>query len=183
VVTFSGDKILGGPQAGILVGDKETLHRIRKNPLMRALRPDKLTLALLEETLKLYLSPGKLLKHHPVLDRLAEKQDAAMERARALHQGVISDGIPDTVRLDVAKTRAQLGSGALPLEEFPTAALRIRIKGLPASQLARELRLADPPIIGYVHKEWVHLDVKAIMDDEIMLLLSTLRDLFLRINK
>ena len=178
VVTFSGDKVLGGPQAGILVGERSALKRIRKNPLMRALRPDKFTLALLEETLKLYLSPGKLLENHPVLSRLAESSDQAIRRAEKIHQAVAAKGVSENMQLKVVASSAQLGSGALPLEEFPSAAIRLRIKGMPAAQVAMRLRLADPPVVGYIRKDGVYLDVKAIMEDDIEPLSHALSDLF-----
>lgn len=177
VVTFSGDKILGGPQAGILVGEREILRKIRKNPLMRALRPDKLTLALLEETLRLYLSPGKLLDHHPVLARLVESGDDALARAEAIRRRINMTGIQAGVHLDVVSSTAQLGSGALPLEEFPSAALRISFKGTPASNLAMKLRTSDPPVIGYVRKNKVYLDVKAVMEGEVEELVRAIRQL------
>lgn len=166
VVTFSGDKILGGPQAGIIVGKKEAVRRIRKNPLMRALRPDKFTLALLEETLKLYLSPSKLKNRHPVLARLLETQEEVSARAEAIKSKILQRKLPATVKINVVQTRAQLGSGALPLETFPSAAVRFKVQNLPASQLARALRTSEPPIIGYTSREWVFLDVKAISAEE-----------------
>lgn len=174
VVTFSGDKILGGPQSGILVGKSEILRRIRKNPLMRALRPDKLTLALLEETLKLYLSPEKLLKRHPVLSRLAESHQGSKNRAERLLKLVLDSNVNERIHLSVISTKAQLGSGALPLEEFASAALRMQVSGIPAAALAMKLRLAEPPVIGYVRKESVIIDVKAIPDADIQLLARTI---------
>lgn len=182
VVTFSGDKVLGGPQVGIIIGEKEAIGKIRKNHLMRALRPDKVTLALLEETLKFYLSPQKLLEHHPVIARLAEKPEEAMSRAQKISKEIAKRKLSDRIQISVVPTKAQLGSGALPLEEFPSAALKIRVQGWQASKLARELRMGDPPIIGYVSQEDVFLDVKAVLDDEIHLLSTTLRILFSRIK-
>jgi len=179
VVTFSGDKILGGPQAGILVCEGEALRRIRRNPLMRALRPDKLTLALLEEILKLYLTPKKLLDHHPVLARLAESPQAAKRRAETILNLIDTGEMSDDVRLDVVPTKSQLGSGALPLEEFPSAALRLKIKDAPASQLALKLRCANPPIVGYVRRESVFIDIKAIPDDDLEITAKTIQNVLI----
>lgn len=175
VVTFSGDKVLGGPQCGILVGNKETLSRIRKNPMMRALRPDKFTLALLEETLKIYMSPKKLRQNHPVLARLTEKPYEAVKRAKTLYANVVTGSVPARVQIEVVETTSQLGSGALPLEEFPSAAIRIKVKGITAATLASTLRAAEPPVIGYVQKNWVYLDVKAVMENDFVLFVHTLR--------
>ncbi len=175
VVTFSGDKVLGGPQCGILVGANDFLKRIKKNPLMRALRPDKLTLAFLEETLKLYLSPGNILYRHPVLARLTESKSDALQRAKQLFDKTISGKVPDDVKIEVIQSQSQLGSGALPLEEFPSAAIRISIKGENAASLAARLRKADPPLIGFVHRGWVHLDLKAVLEEDFKLFIHTLR--------
>jgi L-seryl-tRNA(Ser) seleniumtransferase len=172
VVTFSGDKVLGGPQAGIIVGRKDALTKIRKNHLMRALRPDKFTLAFLEETLKLYLSPRRLLQHHPVMARLTESQADALARTQAIYNRVENSGIPEGIQIGIKRTKAQLGSGALPLEEFPSAALVIKVKGKHARDVASRLRLADPPLIGYTSKGAVYLDTKAIVKGD--------EDLFVR---
>ncbi|MBU0520481.1 L-seryl-tRNA(Sec) selenium transferase [bacterium] len=166
VVTFSGDKVLGGPQSGIIVGKAKTLERLRKNHLLRALRPDKFTLAFLEETVRAYLSPMKLLEQHPVLSRLVEERAESLARAQRLFD-LVDDNVSDAVKVEVISSSAQLGSGALPLEEFPSAAIRLKIRDLKASRLAAALRDAVLPIIGYTKKDWVVIDVKAIMDDEI----------------
>lgn len=174
VVTFSGDKVLGGPQAGIIVGEKNTLQRIRKNHLMRALRPDKFTLALLEETLKIYLSPHRLLQHHPVMARLTESQADADERTHGIIDHLEKTGIPEGIILSIRKTKAQLGSGALPLEEFPSAAIAIKVQGMHSRDVSKALRLADPPLVGYTSKEAVLLDTKAILDRDVDVFIKSL---------
>jgi len=166
VVTFSGDKVLGGPQSGVIVGKAKVLSKLRKNPLLRALRPDKFTLAFLEETLRAYLFPAKLLEQHPVLSRLVEKRQKSILRAQALKKLIKSDH-RDDITIEVVSSEAQLGSGALPLEEFPSAAVRMKIKNVKASQLSAALRTLPLPVIGYTKKDWVFIDVKAILDDEL----------------
>jgi len=170
VVTFSGDKILGGPQAGLLVGREDLIQKMRRNPVMRALRPDKFTLAWLEESLKIYLSPSDLLGHHPVLGRLAETAEMARQRALKLWQELRAASLPNTVQIEVVDSFAQLGSGALPLEEFPSAAIRLKSDNRAASLLARKLRLGDPPVVDYLRKDWVYLDLKAVADDDLSVL-------------
>lgn len=170
VVTFSGDKVLGGPQAGILIGKRDVMTRIRKNPLLRALRPDKFSLALLEETLKLYLSPRDLLRRHPVLKALAEEPESSQHRAQAVLNDLQRRGIPDSVVIEIVPTQAQLGSGALPLEVFPSAALRIQRRKRSAAQIARALRGADPPVVGYLYQNALFLDLKAVQPDDLELL-------------
>ena len=166
-VTFSGDKILGGPQAGILVGREDIIQKIRRNPLMRALRPDKFTLAWLEEALKIYLSPSALLVRHPVLARLAETAEMARQRAQKLWQGLRAANLPASIQIEVVDTVAQLGSGALPLEEFPSAGIRLKTVNGAANLLAQKLRMGDPSVVGYVRKDWVCLDLKAVADDDL----------------
>jgi L-seryl-tRNA(Ser) seleniumtransferase len=182
VVTFSGDKILGGPQAGILVGKKEVITAIRKNPFMRALRPDKFTLALLEETLRIYIKPYQLLEHHPVLSRITESQQMSWSRAEAILNLLPTGALESEFKVDIIETTAQLGSGALPLEEFPSAAIRIRSNQLPIIELARRIRLSDPPVVGQIRKNALILDVKAISEEEILPLSHTLLTNLLRIN-
>ncbi|TKJ39689.1 L-seryl-tRNA(Sec) selenium transferase [candidate division LCP-89 bacterium B3_LCP] len=167
VATFSGDKVLGGPQCGILVGDSGTIGKICKNPMMRALRPDKFTLALLEETLRIYLEPDKFISRHPVLKRLSEDQSEAMRRAKQLYDLISQVELSEKVRILLTESTGQLGSGALPLHEFPSAALKIKVRGIPVSKLAAELRTAELPIIGYVRRDYLFLDVKAVMDEDI----------------
>ncbi len=181
-VTFSGDKILGGPQAGIIVGKRDVLVRMRRNHLLRALRPDKFTLALLEETLKLYLAPRRLLDHHPVLERLVETQEDASARAQMLYSALSEKQLPPGVKVNIVATRAQLGSGALPLETFPSAAVRLRVSGIAASRLAADLRRADPPIVGYTKKEWVYLDLKAVTEEDLGQMPATLVKVLLELN-
>jgi L-seryl-tRNA(Ser) seleniumtransferase len=174
VVTFSGDKILGGPQAGIMVGERSVIQRLRKNPLMRALRPDKFTLALLEQTLKSYLSPTDLRARHFVLERLTESAQTASRRAQGVLQSLTQLGWPPGIHIEVVATTAQLGSGALPLEEFTSSALKIRAPGISSAQLSQRLRRADPPIIGYLRKDWLFVDLKAIADPDLPLLAQAL---------
>src|SRR5581483_8483254 len=139
LVTFSGDKLLGGPQAGILVGRRALVERCRKNPLNRALRIDKLTLAALEATLRLYEEPARALREIPTLRMLTEPEAAVRRRARRC-----LNGLPPAVRaaLDarVVADRAQVGGGALPTVELPTAALALGGPAHSAAALDARLR-------------------------------------------
>jgi L-seryl-tRNA(Ser) seleniumtransferase len=149
LVCFSGDKLLGGPQAGIVVGRADLVERLRRHPLQRALRADKLTLAALEGTLALYLdAPRKV----PVLRMLREDVESVRDRATRLAK---------LVGGDVEETVARAGGGALPLAELPSYACAVE------EELAAKLRAAEPPVIAVVRDGRTLLDCRTIADDEV----------------
>lgn len=160
VVTFSGDKLLGGPQCGILVGKKLAIERIRRNPLMRALRCDKLTYVLLEETLKLFLDPARLPERHPAFASLVEDVTAVRRRAQRIVKRIDADE-----GVYVVDSEAQVGSGSLPLVTIPSAAVAIRAPSPDA--FSRCLRTGSTPVIGYVRDDTVFLDARTIRSDEV----------------
>ena len=174
VVTFSGDKILGGPQAGLIVGRRESIEAILSNPLMRALRCGKLTYAALEATLRLHLDRSRLLAEHPVLSRLTVKVSTLKRRGRRL-RGRLADLREAGWRIELIDSRAQAGSGSLPLEEIPSAALAVKPPALPVEELGGRLRRHDPPVLGYVRGDRLHLDLRAVAAAEIAVLESALR--------
>jgi L-seryl-tRNA(Ser) seleniumtransferase len=152
LVCFSGDKLLGGPQAGIVVGRAELVERLRRHPLQRALRADKLTLVALEETLSLYADPERARAEIPVLRMLDEPVDAVRERAERL-AGLIGGEVEETV--------ARVGGGALPLAELQSAACAIE------EDLAAPLRLGSPPVVGIVRDGRLLLDARTLTADEV----------------
>jgi L-seryl-tRNA(Ser) seleniumtransferase len=152
LVCFSGDKLLGGPQAGIVVGRAELVERLRRHPLQRALRADKLTLAALEGTLGLYLEPERALQEVPVLRMLFEPLDAVRARAERL-AGLVEGTVEETV--------GRVGGGALPLAELPSFACAIE------EDLAAGLRAGDPPVIGIVRDGRLMLDCRTVSDTEV----------------
>lgn len=165
VVTFSGDKVLGGPQAGLLVGRREIIDKIRSNPWMRALRCDKLTYAALEATLRLFLHRESLPEHLPALRRLTTSPDQLRGRAAV----VLTQLEPLTSSgwtVDVVDSVAHAGSGALPLEEIASVALKIAPHGLSVDALARRLRMGTPAVMGYVRDDCLLLDLRTVADDE-----------------
>ena len=163
LVTFSGDKILGGPQCGILVGTRDHIAAIRKNPLMRALRCDKLTYAALEATLMLYLEPDRLSERHPVIRMLTEPVDQVRERASKVLEAV--GQVP--AKVEVVDSSGQVGSGAFPVEKVASAAVRIVPEQVSADAFSRRLRKGESPVIGYTREDTVHLDARTILDDEV----------------
>jgi L-seryl-tRNA(Ser) seleniumtransferase len=152
LVCFSGDKLLGGPQAGIIVGRAELVERLRRHPLQRALRADKLTLAALEATLALYLDPELAAREVPVLRMLAEPVETVRTRAQRL---------ADLVGGDVEPTVGRVGGGALPLTELPSFACAVE------EELAPRLRETDPPVIGVVRDGRCLLDCRTLRDEEL----------------
>ena len=167
VVTFSGDKLLGGPQAGIILGKKEALDLIRANPLTRALRIDKLTLAALESTLLLYLDEKRAMEEIPTLRMLTVNRDRLGRRGkRLLKQLAGIDGIEAVLKEDVSR----VGGGSLPLQELPTVVIAIKPHFLSLNDLEENLRKVDPPIISRIRKDEVILDMRTVFDEEIPLL-------------
>lgn len=158
LVTFSGDKILGGPQCGILVGTRDAIGRVRENPLMRALRCDKLTYAALEATLQLYLEPDRLTERHPVMRMLSEPVDSVRARAEGLAKRL--DGV--AAEVTVVDAEGQVGSGALPTEKIPSVAVRVRPTDGGVDDLAARLRDRDLPVVGYTRDDALHLDARTI---------------------
>ena len=152
LVCFSGDKLLGGPQAGIVVGKAELVERLRRHPLQRAVRADKLTLAALEGTLGLYLEPGRALAEIPVLRMALESADAV--RARAERLAELTGG-------EVEETVGRIGGGALPLAELPSFACAVE------EELAAPLRAGDPPVVGVVRDGRLLLDCRTLSDAEV----------------
>lgn len=172
LAVFSGDKLLGGPQAGCVVGKASAVARLRRNPLCRALRVDKGTLAALEATLRLYRDPEAALTRIPTLRRLAEPPDAVEARARALAEGLAAD---DVAGVRVAPGAAVVGGGTLPGHEIPSWTLRVAPpSGAGADDLARRLRAGDPPVVGRVEEGEVVLDLRTVAPDEEVALRSAL---------
>jgi L-seryl-tRNA(Ser) seleniumtransferase len=159
VVTFSGDKLLGGPQAGFIVGKRAAIARINRNPMKRALRVDKMRLAAIEATLRLYRDPDRLAERLPTLRHLARRPAEIEALARRLAGHMALPGFA----VDVVACKSQIGSGALPVETIPSFALAIRGDGLDA--LAARLRGLPIPVIGRIERRALLLDLRC-LDDE-----------------
>jgi L-seryl-tRNA(Ser) seleniumtransferase len=151
LVCFSGDKLLGGPQAGIVVGRADLVERLRRHPLQRALRADKLTLAALEGTLGLYLDPERAVREVPVLRMLNEPAETIRARAERLAAAVGGE---------VEETVARVGGGALPLAELPSVACAVE------ESLAEPLRTGEPPVVGVLRDGRLLLDCRTLTDAE-----------------
>lgn len=177
VVCFSGDKLLGGPQCGIIVGKKEYIDRMKKNQLSRALRCDKMTFAVLEATLRLFMDEAKLKKVHPVARMLTESADEVKKRCMGLKRR-IKVLLGDKVRLRVVEDVSEAGSGSMSAEKIPSWALSIRPAAMSLDDLAHKLRLCNPPIFGRVHEDRYLLNCRTIRDDEVKFILKALERVF-----
>ena len=170
VVTFSGDKLLGGPQAGLIVGSKEAVGRIRKFPMKRALRMSKLPLAALEATLMLYLRPERLAQTLPTLRLLTRPLEAIQATARAVH-GPLAEAVAPRFTVETVALQGQIGSGSLPVERLPSAGLALAPAGVvrkgtgrALDQLAQALRQLPLPVIGRIADDRLLLDLRCLED-------------------
>jgi len=164
VLAFSGDKIMGGPQSGVIVGRKDLIQRIRKDPMWRAVRLDKLILRALQSTLALYFDPERRAETVPTL-RLLRKPLAKLEREAKALAGRIRKTCP-SLKVDTAADTSRMGSGSLPERDLPTRVVRLTHASMNASELADRLRRAKPPVIVRVHEGRVLIDPRTLLRGE-----------------
>ena len=165
IVTFSGDKLLGGPQAGIIVGKKEFIERINKNPLKRALRIDKMTVAALEATLRLYRNKDTLAEKLPTLRYLSRPLDD-IEKTATAAAIKLADHLGEGYAIEVVGTKSEAGSGALPAEELSSWAVVVSHDFMEADGIARLFLESSPPILGRIKDGRYMLDMRLIMEPE-----------------
>jgi L-seryl-tRNA(Ser) seleniumtransferase len=171
VVTFSGDKLLGGPQAGIIVGRAQILERIKKNPIARALRIDKMTLAALESTIRLYRDEAKAVQTIPTLRMLTMNIAEIEHRALELLNNLM--GLNDSrIGIDIVDLSSKAGGGALPFLELPSKCLRIKIDRLSANVLESKMRNNSPPIIGRIEDDAFIIDPRTLRNEDLPIILS-----------
>lgn len=180
IVSFSGDKLLGGPQAGIIVGKKEHIDRLKKNPLARVLRLDKMTLAALEATLRLYLDPEAARKRIPTIRMLTETAEEVNVRAEQLQQIIepmIGEGCAD---ISIVDEISRAGGGALPMCDIPTRAVCLKLKKGDALGCEKYLTQQCPvPIVGRISQEMLLFDARTVLDPEEMVAIGAgLREYF-----
>jgi len=173
LVIFSGDKLLGGPQSGIIAGDASLVSRIKAEPFFRAVRCDKLILTVLQECIDDYLhSKGGDNPDIPVLNFLSSPLEDLQARAESIVTEL--EGLPAQVA--IVETSSQTGGGTMPRSEFPSLALEIVAEGAGLETLAANLRSASPPVIGYVHEEKFLLNLRTIFPSQDKALISALRE-------
>ena len=165
IVTFSGDKLLGGPQAGLIAGRRDLIELIRRNPLRRALRCDKLTLAALEATLRVHLRSDDLAEELPTLRMLSLTVEELSRRAEGARE-ILASHLGPAFTIEVVMSEAEIGSGALPAVPLESRALRVTNPVMGAGAIAAMLRRARPPVIGRIKDGAVYLDMRTIEEPE-----------------
>ena len=170
VVSFSGDKLLGGPQAGIILGKRKFVESIKKNPLNRALRIDKFTLAGLETTLRLYQDEAQALKEIPTL-RLLTFSPAYLRRQAVRLKRLLQDSFDEkTLGVEIKRSVSKVGGGALPGQELPTFLVTIKPIHISVLELEKRMRLTRPPLVARIEEDFLCLDVRTIQNEEIRLI-------------
>lgn len=165
IVTFSGDKLLGGPQAGIILGRKELVELIKAHPLARAVRIDKLTLAAMVGTLELYWDPQKAMSSIPTLRMILANSKELKSKAKALARSILKEA--PWIQASVREDCSRVGGGAMPLAKLPTWVVALKTIGMGANELANYLRRWDPPIVARISQDEVILDVRTMEREEI----------------
>ena len=173
VVTFSGDKLLGGPQAGIIAGKKHYLDEIKRNPLLRAIRVDKFTLAALEATLREYVDPEKAVKSIPVLKMLTATQEELKKKAKTLFRQ-ITRKVKDAYEIRIEKDFSQAGGGSLPLQTLPTWVVTLTPRSFSVTELDKRLRQHHPPIVARINQERLLVDVRTVFAHEMSIISEAL---------
>ena len=173
IVSFSGDKLLGGPQAGIILGKKDIIDIIKSNPLTRALRIDKLTLAALESTLRLYRDEENIIKKIPTLRMLTDSYTNIKKRASAIMKK-LEPYLPKDVEIKLADLFSRPGGGAFPALTLPSCCITIKSKKISATKLEKKLRNSDTPIIGRIEDDWLVIDPRTIQKGENKIICKTL---------
>jgi len=165
LVSFSGDKLLGGPQAGIIVGKKRFIEKLKQNPLTRALRVDKFTLASLEATLKAYIK-NEAREKLPTLKMLSQNIDIIKEKALSLKEK-LETLEKENLNIKVEKDSTKIGGGAFPLQDIPTYVVKIETNNIELNELSYKLRMNKPPIFTRLYNDNMFFDLKTIKDEEI----------------
>jgi L-seryl-tRNA(Ser) seleniumtransferase len=163
VVTFSGDKLLGAAQAGFAIGEKDLISRMKRHPLMRVLRVDKMTMAGLEATLRLYRDEELALREVPTLAALTAAPEVVRSRAERL--AAMLAGLK--LEVELVPGISQVGGGSLPGEELPTTLVCVTAPGIAAGELARRLRVGEPSVWGRVHRDRLVLDPRTVREAEL----------------
>lgn len=166
IVTFSGDKLLGGPQAGIIVGKRKYIDEMKKNPLTRAIRVDKFTISALEATLKLYLDEETMLKKVPTINMLTLSLEELEKRANTLYKKLKQEIDDQSMDINIVDEYSEVGGGSLPLEKLSTKCICICLSDLSVARFEKYLRSFEIPIIARVYRDKVYIDMRTIKESE-----------------
>ena len=176
VVTFSGDKLLGGPQAGIIIGKKEYIDKMKKHPLTRAFRVDKFTISALEATLKYYLDEKKAIENIPTLKMLTMTPEILNIKAEDLLKKINNKINSDNIELEIKDEFSEVGGGSLPLEKLPTKCIVLRIKNKSTQEFENKLRAYKIPIITRLYKDKIYLDLRTINEEDYDIIVSAIEN-------
>ena len=176
VVTFSGDKLLGGPQAGIIIGKKEYIDKMKKHPLTRAFRVDKFTISALEATLKYYLDEKKAIENIPTLKMLTMTPEKLDLKAQDLLEKINNKINSDNIELEIKDEFSEVGGGSLPLEKLPTKCIVLRIKNKSTQEFENKLRAYKIPIITRLYKDKIYLDLRTINEEDYDIIVSAIEN-------
>jgi L-seryl-tRNA(Ser) seleniumtransferase len=175
IITFSGDKLLGGPQSGLIVGKKKYVNKIHKNPLYRTYRCDKWTIALMEETLRTYHSDEKVSGDNLSLKLLTTSKNTLMKRGEKILTDIPNKKIND-LRISLVESKVEAGSGSLPVQTIPSAALQFKPKTISVSKLAKAFRTGNTPVVGYTKGNAFYIDLKAVLLNQVSRLIQAIQD-------
>ncbi|WP_026475727.1 L-seryl-tRNA(Sec) selenium transferase [Alkaliphilus transvaalensis] len=173
IITFSGDKLLGGPQAGIIIGKKYWIDKMKQNPLTRAFRVDKLTMAALEATLKFYLNEDEAIKKLPTLRMITEGIEPIRQKAVELMNDLLKEKLD--LSIEMMDDFSQVGGGSLPLEKLPTKVLQLTSRKLTVNQLEEKLRMQPTPIITRIQDDKLIIDLRTIKERDYSFICEALK--------
>ena len=174
IFTFSGDKLLGGPQAGIICSKKSFIKKIHQNPLYRAMRCDKIIFSVLEEVLRTYLKSDNIHENNLTI-KLFKRKKIELEKIANTLLDKLPSKIVEKYNLCIKETAVEAGSGSLPLEKLPSIAIVVK-SGMKMNDLSEKFRMASTPVLGYIKEKKFHIDLKAIPDYQEKLLLQSIRE-------
>jgi L-seryl-tRNA(Ser) seleniumtransferase len=175
IVTFSGDKLLGGPQAGIIIGKKDYINKMKHNQLTRALRIDKFTIAALEATLREYLQPETAVRNIPLYRMLTTALEELGQKGEHIKKALA--GISAKVTVNQIDTKAQIGGGSLPGQDIPSVGLTIKLNNMTAEEIELAFRSLSIPILGYIEKDNYILDMRTLLPGDEDIIIKSITEL------
>lgn len=167
IVTFSGDKLMGGAQCGVIVGKKKYIAEMKKNNLLRALRVDKMTIAALTATLSMYLNTGQIEEKIPVLSMLSKKEEALLKTAGTLYAGILEENPGAREEVEIVKMSSMVGGGSLPTQLMDSYGIKVSPQKCTTSKLEQIMRTTKPHIVGRVEENCYYIDVRTLFDEEV----------------
>lgn len=173
IITFSGDKLLGGPQAGIIIGKKKYIDRLKRNQLTRALRVDKMTIKLLEEIFKVYVYEKNPVEKIPTLNMITKSKETILEDSKKVSKGLKKLGY----EVEIVEDYSEVGGGSLPTEELPTYVVKVSDDDLSEGEMDYRLRHLKYPVVGRIHKEYFIIDPRTFIDGDVKRVISAFEEI------